>query len=87
MMVSIVHETDDMLPFSICPRGPNSGVHFTATLYFERSQNVGKSIHDRFTATCQQSGVNPWFWLKNTLTRLPTTPADQLATLIPVPPQ
>lgn len=39
-----------------------------------------------FTATCQQSGVNPWTWFKDTLTRLPTTPADQLTTLLPVPP-
>ncbi len=36
-----------------------------------------------FTATCRQCGVNPWSWLKDTLTRLPTTSADQLATLPP----
>ncbi|MCA8985884.1 MAG: IS66 family transposase [Planctomycetaceae bacterium] len=40
-----------------------------------------------FTATCQQFGVNPWTWLKETLTLLPITPANQLATLLPVPPQ
>jgi hypothetical protein len=39
-----------------------------------------------FTATCQQFGVNPWTWLKDALTRLPVTPADQLATLLPAPP-
>jgi transposase/uncharacterized coiled-coil protein SlyX len=38
-----------------------------------------------FTATCQQCGVNPWMWLRDTLTRLPQTPADQLATLLPTP--
>lgn len=38
-----------------------------------------------FTVTCQQCGVNPWTWLKDTHTRLLTTPADQLATLLPVP--
>lgn len=38
-----------------------------------------------FTATCQQFGVNPWTWLKDTLTRLPTVPADHLATLLPTP--
>ena len=36
-----------------------------------------------FTATCQQFGVNPWTWLRDTLTAMPTTPADQLATLLP----
>jgi transposase len=44
------------------------------------------AILSSFTATCQQFGVNPWTWLKDTLTRLPTTPANQLATLLPVPP-
>lgn len=39
-----------------------------------------------FTATCQQCGVNLWTWLKDTLTRLPMIPADQLATILPVPP-
>lgn len=41
------------------------------------------AILSSFTATCQQFGLNPWTWLKDTLTRLPTTPADQLATLLP----
>ena len=36
-----------------------------------------------FTATCQQFGINPWNWLKDTLTQLPVTPADQHATLLP----
>jgi hypothetical protein len=44
------------------------------------------AILSSFTATCQQSGVNPWTWLKETLTRLPMIPADQLAALLPVPP-
>lgn len=39
-----------------------------------------------FTATCQQCGVNPWTWLKDTLTRLPVISADHLATLLPTPP-
>ena len=39
----------------------------------------------RFTVTCQQFGLNPWVWLKETLTRLPITPADQIRTLLPVP--
>lgn len=38
-----------------------------------------------FTATCQQFGIEPWTWLRDTLTALPTTPADQLATLLPSP--
>jgi transposase len=36
-----------------------------------------------FTATCQQFGVEPWTWLKDTLTRLPVTAPNQLATLLP----
>jgi len=38
-----------------------------------------------FTATCQQFGGNPWSWLRDTLTQLPLTPANQLATLLPTP--
>jgi transposase len=38
-----------------------------------------------FTATCQQFGVEPWRWLRDTLTQLPLTPADQLATLLSSP--
>ena len=33
----------------------------------------------------QQFGLNPWLWLKDTLTRLPVTPVDQLSTLLPTP--
>ncbi len=44
------------------------------------------AILSSFTATCQQRGLNPWAWLKDTLTRLPTTPADQLSTLLPTLP-
>jgi transposase len=44
------------------------------------------AILSSFTATCQQCGVNPWTWLKETLTRLPTTPADQLEPFLPVLP-
>jgi transposase len=36
-----------------------------------------------FTATCELFKVNPWTWLRDTLTTLPTTPADQLVTLLP----
>lgn len=43
------------------------------------------AILSSFTATCQQFGVNPWTWLKETLTRLPATPADHLHTLLPTP--
>jgi transposase len=43
------------------------------------------AVLSSFTATCQQFGLNPWTWLKDTLTRLPTTSADQLATLLPAP--
>lgn len=36
-----------------------------------------------FTATCEQLKINPWLWLRDTLTRLPLTPPDQLASLLP----
>jgi transposase len=36
-----------------------------------------------FTATCELFKINPWTWLRDTLTKLPTTPADQLTTLLP----
>jgi transposase len=36
-----------------------------------------------FTATCELLKINPWTWLRDTLTKLPITPADQLATLLP----
>ena len=42
------------------------------------------AILGSFTATCQQFEVNSWRWLKETLTRLPVTPADQLVTLLPM---
>lgn len=36
-----------------------------------------------FTATCQLRKINPWLWLRDALTRLPVTHADQLADLLP----
>jgi hypothetical protein len=36
-----------------------------------------------FTATCELLKINPWAWLSDTFTRLPATPAHQLATLLP----
>mgnify|MGYP006273589563 CR=1 FL=1 len=53
-------------------------------LFFGSDQG-GKSlaILSSFTATCQQFGINPWTYLRDTLTKLPTTLADQLHTLLP----
>jgi transposase len=36
-----------------------------------------------FTSTCQRLGVEPWAYLQDALTRLPTTPAGQLGDLLP----
>jgi transposase len=36
-----------------------------------------------FTSTCQRVGVEPWAYLQDVLTRLPTTPAGQLGDLLP----
>jgi transposase len=41
------------------------------------------AILSSFMATCLQFGINPWIWMKDTLTQLPTTPADQLTRLLP----
>jgi transposase len=37
-----------------------------------------------FTMTCQLLKINPWTWLRDTLTCLPATPAEKLSTLLPV---
>jgi len=54
-------------------------------LFFGSDQG-GKAlaILSSFTATCQQFGINPWTYLRDTLTKLPTTPTDQLHTLLPI---
>jgi len=36
-----------------------------------------------FTSTCQRLGVEPWAYLKDVLTRLPTTAVGQLGDLLP----
>jgi hypothetical protein len=36
-----------------------------------------------FTSTCQRLGVEPWVYLHDVLTRLPTTLAGQLSALLP----
>jgi transposase len=36
-----------------------------------------------FTSTCQRLGVEPWAYLQDVLTRLPATPAGELAALLP----
>ena len=43
------------------------------------------AILSSFTATCRQFGINPWKWLKETLTRLPSFHPDQLLALLPKP--
>lgn len=55
---------------------------------FFGSDNGGQrlAILASFTMTCQQFGINPWTYLKDTLTQLPFTPPDQLDSLLPTPP-
>lgn len=36
-----------------------------------------------FTATCKQLGIDPFAYLRDVLTRLPTQPAERLAELLP----
>ena len=52
---------------------------------FSGSDRGGRTLATlgSLTATCELGGVNPWVYLKDVLTLLPTTPLDQLATLLP----
>ena len=52
---------------------------------FFGSEQGGKTaaILFSFTSTCQRLGVEPWAYLQDVLTRLPTTAPDQLANLLP----
>ena len=52
---------------------------------FVGSDNGGRTaaVLFSFTSTCHRLGVEPWAYLKDVLTRLPTTPADRLAELLP----
>jgi hypothetical protein len=36
-----------------------------------------------FSSSCQRLGVEPWAYLQDVLTRMPTTPADQVDALLP----
>jgi len=36
-----------------------------------------------FTATCKRHGLNPWLYLKDVLTRLPSCPPEQRSALLP----
>jgi transposase len=36
-----------------------------------------------FTSTCHRLGIEPWAYLRDVLTRLPTTPAEELDALLP----
>jgi transposase len=53
-------------------------------LFFGSSEG-GKTaaILFTFTATCHRLGVEPWAYLKDVLTRLPTTPKENLHDLLP----
>ena len=52
---------------------------------FVGSEQGGKTaaVLLTFTSTCHRLGVEPWAYLQDVLTRLPTLPKDQLADLLP----
>jgi transposase len=52
---------------------------------FFGSKEGGKmaAVMMSFTSTCRRLGVEPWEYLQDMLTRLPTTPAEQLDELLP----
>jgi len=51
--------------------GSDAGGHTAAVLF-------------SLTQTCREHGLDPWRYLKETLTKLPATPPDQIASLTPV---
>ena len=50
--------------------GSETGGHTAAVLF-------------SFTSTCHRLGVEPWAYLKDVLSRIPTTPAERLVELLP----
>ena len=52
---------------------------------FVGSANGGRTaaVLFSFTSTCQRLGVEPWAYLQDVLTRLPTTPAEHVSALLP----
>jgi transposase len=52
---------------------------------FVGSANGGRTaaVLFSFTSTCHRLGVEPWAYLQDVLTRLPRTPAERLAELLP----
>jgi hypothetical protein len=50
--------------------GSDKGGHTAAVLF-------------SFTSTCHRLGIDPWAYLQDVLTRLPRTPAERLAELLP----
>src|SRR5712692_352224 len=52
---------------------------------FVGSEQGGKTaaVLISFTSTCNRLGIEPWHYLQDILTRLPATPRDQLADLLP----
>jgi transposase len=52
---------------------------------FVGSANGGRTaaVLFSFTSTCHRLGVEPWAYLQDVLTRLPRTPAERLADLLP----
>jgi len=52
---------------------------------FVGSDNGGRTaaVLFSFTSTCHRLGINPWAYLQDVLTRLPSTPAERLDNLLP----
>ena len=52
---------------------------------FLGSEQGGKTaaILMSFTSTCKRLGIEPWAYLQDVLTRLPTTPSEELTDLLP----
>jgi transposase len=53
--------------------------------YFVGSEKGGRTaaVLYSFTSTCHRLKIDPWVYLQDVLTRLPATPPDQLAALLP----
>jgi hypothetical protein len=61
------------------------GPHKRKNWLFVGSEKGGQTaaVLLSFTATCQRLGVEPWAYLQDTLTRLPSTPTERLSALLP----
>jgi hypothetical protein len=60
-----------------------NAVRRTDTFFGSEQGGQTAAVLFTFTSTCVRLGVEPWAYLKDVLSRLPTTAAEQLTDLLP----